>query len=85
MVITDRRDGYGIVSRLFHWLMAVAIFAMFGLGYWMVRAGGQVYAFGNALSFAPYSAPACDPVVAIISKANGCRVVVCTRRPPSAL
>jgi cytochrome b561 len=37
MVIRDTSEGYGIVSRLFHWLMAIAIFAMFALGLWMVR------------------------------------------------
>ena len=37
MNIRDTPHGYGIVSRLFHWLMAIAIFAMFGLGLWMVR------------------------------------------------
>jgi cytochrome b561 len=36
MVIKDTPTGYGLVSRLFHWLMAIAIFAMFGLGWWMV-------------------------------------------------
>jgi cytochrome b561 len=37
MDIRDTSQGYGIVSRLFHWLMAVAILAMFALGVWMVR------------------------------------------------
>lgn len=37
MFIRDTSAGYGLVSRLFHWLMAVAIIAMFGLGLWMVR------------------------------------------------
>jgi cytochrome b561 len=37
MYIRDTSQGYGVVSRLFHWLMAVAIFGMFGLGVWMVR------------------------------------------------
>jgi cytochrome b561 len=37
MNVRDTSQGYGIVSRLFHWLMAVAIFAMFGLGMWMVK------------------------------------------------
>jgi cytochrome b561 len=37
MYIRDTSEGYGIVSRLFHWLMAIAIFFMFGLGLWMVR------------------------------------------------
>lgn len=37
MYFRDTSQGYGIVSRLFHWLMAVAIFAMFALGVWMVK------------------------------------------------
>lgn len=36
MHIRDTLDGYGLISRLFHWLMAIAIFAMFILGLWMV-------------------------------------------------
>ncbi len=36
MLIRDTTAGYGLVSRLVHWLMALAIFAMFGLGLWMV-------------------------------------------------
>ena len=36
MPIKDTADGYGLVSRLFHWLMALAIFGLFGLGWWMV-------------------------------------------------
>lgn len=36
MYIRDTSEGYGVVSRLFHWLMAVAIFGMFALGVWMV-------------------------------------------------
>lgn len=37
MHIRDTSQGYGIVSRLFHWVMAVAIFGMFVLGVWMVK------------------------------------------------
>lgn len=37
MFIRDTSEGYGLVSRLFHWLMAVVIVAMFILGLWMVR------------------------------------------------
>jgi cytochrome b561 len=37
MFVRDTPEGYGVVSRLFHWLMAVAIVAMFALGWWMVR------------------------------------------------
>jgi cytochrome b561 len=36
MRIRDTEAGYGLVSRLFHWLMALALVAMFGLGLWMV-------------------------------------------------
>ncbi|SFR52719.1 cytochrome b561 [Marinobacter daqiaonensis] len=31
---SDKR--YGAVDMTFHWLVAVAVFALFGLGYWMV-------------------------------------------------
>jgi cytochrome b561 len=37
MYVKDTPTGYGIVSRLFHWLMAAAIFGLFGLGWWMVK------------------------------------------------
>jgi len=37
MPVKDTPDGYGIVSRLFHWIMAVAIFGLFALGWWMVK------------------------------------------------
>ena len=36
MPVRDTPAGYGIVSRLFHWLMALAIFGLFALGWWMV-------------------------------------------------
>lgn len=36
MLIRNTTAGYGVVSRLFHWLMALAIFGTFGLGLWMV-------------------------------------------------
>lgn len=36
MLVRDTRDGYGIVSRLFHWIMAAAIAGLFALGWWMV-------------------------------------------------
>ena len=36
MLIHDTTDGYGLPTRLIHWLMAVAIVAMFVLGLWMV-------------------------------------------------
>lgn len=37
MLLWDTRTGYGLVTRLLHWLMAIAILAMFGLGLWMVQ------------------------------------------------
>jgi len=36
MIMRNTVTGYGLVSRLLHWLMALAIVAMFGLGIWMV-------------------------------------------------
>jgi cytochrome b561 len=36
MLIGDTSAGYGLVTRLTHWVMAVAILAMFALGLWMV-------------------------------------------------
>lgn len=36
MQLRDTSDGYGLVSRMFHWLMALAIVVMFALGLWMV-------------------------------------------------
>ena len=36
MALRDTADGYGLITRLFHWLMAIAIFGLFALGYWMV-------------------------------------------------
>lgn len=36
MQIRDTLHGYGLVTRLFHWGMALGIFFLFALGYWMV-------------------------------------------------
>lgn len=35
MQLRDSNDGYGVVSRAFHWGFAVAIFGLFALGWWM--------------------------------------------------
>ena len=35
MLIRDTTTGYGLVSRILHWGMALAIVAMFALGVWM--------------------------------------------------
>jgi cytochrome b561 len=37
MPVRDTSEGYGTISRLFHWLMAAAILGMFGLGLWMAE------------------------------------------------
>ena len=37
MLIRDTSGGWGLATRLMHWLMAVAIVALFALGWWMVR------------------------------------------------
>jgi cytochrome b561 len=34
--LIDRQDSYGAVSRVIHWTMAIAVFALFALGWWMV-------------------------------------------------
>ena len=39
MSIRDTSAGYGLVSRLFHWLTALVIVGLFGLGVWMVELG----------------------------------------------
>ena len=36
IMIRDTNDGYGLVTRLLHWGMAVAVFGLFALGWWMV-------------------------------------------------
>jgi cytochrome b561 len=38
-VLRNTSTSYGLVSIAMHWLMAVVIFAMFGLGLWMVELG----------------------------------------------
>lgn len=35
-MIFDTPDGYGLVSRLLHWIMAAAVLGTFALGWWMV-------------------------------------------------
>ncbi|MEM8792584.1 MAG: cytochrome b [Pseudomonadota bacterium] len=37
--LTNTRTGYGLVARGLHWVMAIAILAMFGLGVWMRTLG----------------------------------------------
>lgn len=32
----NTRQGYGIVAIAFHWVVAIAVFGLFGLGLWMV-------------------------------------------------
>jgi cytochrome b561 len=36
-MLGNTSESYGWVSIILHWLMAVAIFGMFGLGLWMVE------------------------------------------------
>ncbi|MFY0990426.1 cytochrome b [Halomonas sp. C05BenzN] len=35
----NTRSGWGIVSIIFHWLGAVAVIGLFGLGWWMTGLG----------------------------------------------
>lgn len=36
MQLRDTTQGYGLVTRVAHWLMALAFFVLFALGFWMV-------------------------------------------------
>jgi cytochrome b561 len=36
VLLRDTEAGYGVVSRLLHWAMAIAIITLFALGWWMV-------------------------------------------------
>lgn len=36
MLLRDTIDGYGLVTRLLHWISALAILFLFALGVWMV-------------------------------------------------
>ena len=38
-MLRNTSTSYGLVSIAMHWLMAIVIFAMFGLGLWMVELG----------------------------------------------
>jgi cytochrome b561 len=35
MKLRSHKDGYGLVAVLLHWLVAVTVFGLFGLGLWM--------------------------------------------------
>lgn len=37
MIVTDKPTGYGLVTRVLHWVMALGIVGLFGLGWWMVE------------------------------------------------
>ena len=39
MMLRDDANGFGIITRVMHWLLALAIFGLFALGYWMVDLG----------------------------------------------
>ncbi|PCH94629.1 MAG: cytochrome B [Rhodobacteraceae bacterium] len=35
MLYRNTKSGYGLIAQILHWVMALSIFAMFGLGYWI--------------------------------------------------
>jgi cytochrome b561 len=37
MILRDAPTGYGLVTRLLHWVMAAGIIGLFVLGWWMVE------------------------------------------------
>ncbi len=47
-MLKDTSDGFGAISRLLHWLLALAIFVLFALGYWMVTLGYTSPYYTNA-------------------------------------
>ena len=38
-MLLNTRENYGWVAKLLHWLVALAVFSLFGLGFWMVDLG----------------------------------------------
>jgi cytochrome b561 len=38
-MLLNTRVNYGWVAKLLHWLVAVTVFSLFGLGFWMVDLG----------------------------------------------
>ena len=36
MQVRNSPTRYGVISMSLHWLMAIAVYGMFGLGLWMV-------------------------------------------------
>ena len=48
MLIRDTDTGYGLVTRLLHWLMAIAIPGVFALGCWMVGLSYDHPNYNNA-------------------------------------
>lgn len=37
MKLRNHKDGYGLVAVILHWLVAAAVFGLFGLGLWMTE------------------------------------------------
>ncbi|MDX8390376.1 MAG: cytochrome b [Mariprofundaceae bacterium] len=50
MILKNTRDRYGLISIITHWLMAIVVFGMFGLGLWMV----ELNYYDNWYHDAPY-------------------------------
>lgn len=38
-MIRNTRDSFGLLSVIFHWLIAITVIGLFGLGFWMVELG----------------------------------------------
>lgn len=38
-MLLNTQESYGWVAKLLHWLVAVVVFSLFGLGFWMVDLG----------------------------------------------
>jgi cytochrome b561 len=48
VLIRDNAERYGLVSQILHWGMAAGIFALFTLGWWMVRLDYYDYYYTRA-------------------------------------
>ncbi|MFT6754080.1 MAG: cytochrome b561 [Candidatus Azotimanducaceae bacterium] len=38
-MIKNTQDSFGLLSVIFHWLIAITVIGLFGLGFWMVDLG----------------------------------------------
>ncbi len=47
-MLLNTQNSYGVVTKLLHWLVAIVVFGLFGVGFWMVDLG--YYDYWNKLA-----------------------------------